>query len=59
MGILTVIGQGWTNTEIAERPHLAESTVKTHVSEILAKRGARDRVQAVVLAYDTKLVRPT
>ncbi|MFD4692806.1 response regulator [Streptomyces sp. NPDC058463] len=56
--ILTVIGQGWSNTEIAERLHLAESTVKTHVSRILAKTGARDRVQAVILAYDTHLVTP-
>ncbi|MEU6681278.1 response regulator transcription factor [Streptomyces sp. NPDC046853] len=56
--ILTVIGQGWTNAEIAGRLHLAESTVKTHVGRILAKTGARDRVQAVILAYDTKLVRP-
>lgn len=56
--ILTVIGQGWTNSEIAERFHLAESTVKTHVSRILAKTGARDRVQAVILAYDTHLVTP-
>ncbi|WP_435974882.1 response regulator [Streptomyces sp. Qhu_M48] len=56
--ILTVIGQGWTNTEIAERLHLAESTVKTHVGRILAKTGARDRVQAVILAYDTQLVTP-
>ncbi|WNI23435.1 response regulator transcription factor [Streptomyces sp. ITFR-16] len=56
--ILTVIGQGWTNSEIAERLHLAESTVKTHVSRILAKTGARDRVQAVILAYDTHLVTP-
>ncbi len=56
--ILTVIGQGWTNTEIAERLHLAESTVKTHVTRILAKTGARDRVQAVILAYDTHLVKP-
>ena len=55
--ILTVIGQGWTNTEIASRLHLAESTVKTHVSRILAKTGARDRVQAVILAYDTRLVK--
>ncbi|MFJ8075709.1 response regulator [Streptomyces sp. NPDC096176] len=55
--ILTVIGQGWTNTEIASRLHLAESTVKTHVSRILAKTGARDRVQAVILAYDTQLVK--
>lgn len=54
--ILTVIGRGWTNSEIAERFHLAESTVKTHVSRILAKTGARDRVQAVILAYDTHLV---
>ncbi|MEU9093228.1 response regulator transcription factor [Streptomyces sp. NPDC048428] len=54
--ILTVIGQGWTNSEIAQRLHLAESTVKTHVSRILAKTGARDRVQAVILAYDTHLV---
>ncbi|MFB7374466.1 response regulator [Streptomyces sp. NPDC056222] len=56
--ILTVIAQGWTNTEIAERLHLAESTVKTHVSRILSKTGARDRVQAVILAYDTQLVTP-
>ncbi|MET8572844.1 response regulator transcription factor [Streptomyces sp. NPDC004783] len=57
--ILTVMGQGWTNTEIAERLHLAESTVKTHVGRILAKTGSRDRVQAVILAYDTKLVKPS
>ncbi|MFE3073775.1 response regulator [Streptomyces sp. NPDC059247] len=56
--ILTVIGQGWTNTEIAERLHLAESTVKTHVGRVLAKTGARDRIQAVILAYDTQLVAP-
>ncbi|MEV6395713.1 response regulator transcription factor [Streptomyces sp. NPDC051907] len=56
--ILTVIGQGWTNTEIATRLHLAESTVKTHISRILSKTGARDRVQAVILAYDARLVNP-
>ncbi|MES9511975.1 response regulator transcription factor [Streptomyces sp. NPDC000609] len=56
--ILTVIGQGWSNTEIAARLHLAESTVKTHVTRILAKTGSRDRVQAVILAYDTHLVTP-
>lgn len=54
--ILTVIGKGWTNTEIATRLHLTESTVKTHVGRILAKTGSRDRIQAVILAYDTKLV---
>jgi DNA-binding NarL/FixJ family response regulator len=57
--ILTVIGKGWTNLEIAARLHLAESTVKTHVGRILAKTGSRDRIQAVILAYDTKLVRPS
>ncbi|MET9525985.1 response regulator transcription factor [Streptomyces coeruleorubidus] len=57
--ILTVIGKGWTNTEIATRLHLAESTVKTHVGRILAKTGSRDRIQAVILAYDTKLVQPS
>ncbi|MEU0030424.1 response regulator transcription factor [Streptomyces sp. NPDC006335] len=55
--ILTVIGKGWTNTEIATRLHLAESTVKTHVGRILAKTGSRDRIQAVILAYETKLVK--
>ncbi|KUN94540.1 response regulator [Streptomyces caeruleatus] len=57
--ILKVIGQGWTNTEIATRLHLAESTVKTHVGRILAKTGSRDRIQAVILAYDTGLVKPS
>ncbi|MEU0389382.1 response regulator transcription factor [Streptomyces chartreusis] len=57
--ILTVVGKGWTNTEIATRLHLAESTVKTHVGRILAKTGSRDRIQAVILAYDTKLVQPS
>ncbi|GAP49018.1 response regulator [Streptomyces azureus] len=57
--ILTVIGKGWTNTEIATRLHLAESTVKTHVGRILAKTGSRDRIQAVILAYDTQLVQPS
>jgi DNA-binding NarL/FixJ family response regulator len=56
--ILTVMGRGWSNSEIAERLHLAESTVKTHVTRILAKTGCRDRVQAVILAYDTHLVTP-
>jgi DNA-binding NarL/FixJ family response regulator len=57
--ILTVIGKGWTNTEIAARLHLAESTVKTHVGRVLAKTGSRDRIQAVILAYDTALVKPS
>ncbi|MFF0301338.1 response regulator [Streptomyces sp. NPDC004562] len=57
--ILTVVGRGWTNTEIAARLHLAESTVKTHVGRILAKTNSRDRVQAVILAYDAGLVHPS
>ncbi|MEV7275315.1 response regulator transcription factor [Streptomyces sp. NPDC093111] len=56
--VLTVVGQGWTNTEIAARLHLSESTVKTHVTRILSKTNSRDRVQAVILAYDTGLVKP-
>ncbi|THV25922.1 response regulator [Glycomyces paridis] len=56
--VLTAIGRGWNNAEIAERFHLAESTVKTHVGRILAKVGARDRVQAVIFAYNTGLVSP-
>ncbi|MGW9137355.1 response regulator [Streptomyces sp. NPDC055681] len=55
--VLVAIGQGWTNTEIAERLVLSESTVKKHVGRVLTKVGARDRIQAVILAYDTGLVR--
>ncbi|MFJ8142794.1 response regulator [Streptomyces sp. NPDC096013] len=55
--VLLAVGQGWTNTEIAERLVLTESTVKKHVGRILAKIGARDRIQAVIMAYDAGLVR--
>lgn len=55
--VLVAIGQGWTNTEIAERLVLTESTVKKHVGRVLAKLGARDRIQAVIMAYDAGLVR--
>lgn len=56
--ILVAIGSGWTNGEIAARFVLSESTVKTHVGRVLAKIGARDRVQAVIFAYDRGLARP-
>jgi DNA-binding NarL/FixJ family response regulator len=56
--ILVAIGHGWTNGEIAERLVLSESTVKTHVGRVLAKIGARDRVQAVIFAYDLGLTGP-
>jgi DNA-binding NarL/FixJ family response regulator len=56
--ILVAIGRGWTNGEIADRLVLSESTVKTHVGRVLAKIGARDRVQAVIFAYDQGLTRP-
>ncbi|AMB40913.1 response regulator transcription factor [Paenarthrobacter sp. AT5] len=56
--VFTLIAQGKSNPEIAAELFLSEATVKTHVGHILAKLGARDRVQIVVIAYETGVVSP-
>lgn len=56
--VFQLIAQGQSNPEIAAGLFVSEATVKTHVGHILAKLGARDRVQAVVIAYETGVVTP-
>jgi DNA-binding NarL/FixJ family response regulator len=56
--VLTLVAQGMSNTEIANRLYISLFTAKTHVSRILTKLNARDRAQLVMHAYETGLVTP-
>ena len=56
--VLICVARGFSNTEIAEEMHISESTAKTHLKRVLMKLGLRDRVSAVVFAYEAGIVRP-
>ncbi|TRW46062.1 response regulator transcription factor [Georgenia yuyongxinii] len=56
--VLTLVARGWSNSEVGAQLYVTPATVKTHVSRLLMKLGARDRAQLIVLAYESGLVTP-
>ncbi len=57
--MLTLVGRGMSNAELAARLHITPGTAKAHVASLRSKLGARDRVQLVIIAYEAGLVSPS